>query len=304
MTYEELEKKRKNFRNRMILCIIGFMIFLSTIFYYAETLGPYCIILTAIALPITFLFLAKPIKEYSKAYKEYFVLRSLKKYFKELKYDPDSGLKKETIADTKMIYMGNRYNSDDFISGKYKDVSFKQADVLIENVDQDSEKSSVTTIFKGRWMVFDFNKEFKSNIQVVQKKFLYNKLIEDDGVSYKKVEMESDSFNKRFDVYAKSEHEAFYILTPSIMEKLERLDDNNEGKLLLCFVDNKLHIGLYDDNDSFEPPSCMHKINEEKELIKTDKDIKIITQFIDELNLDNTLFKKTIIDSKQEDKKD
>ncbi len=292
MTYEELEKKRKKFRNRLISCVIGFMIFLSVIFYYAETLGVFCVILTVIALPITALFIAKPIEEYSKAYKEYFVLRSLKKYFTELKYDPDTGLEKEIIADTKMIYMGNMYSSDDFIEGKYKDVSFKQADVHIQYDDHDSEKSSTITLFKGRWMVFDFNKEFKSNIQVVQKEFGFNKLIEDDGISYKKVEMESDSFNKKFNVYAKNEHEAFYILTPSLMEKLEKLDDNNEGKLLLCFVDNKLHIGLYDDNDSFEPPSCMHKINEEKEMNKTNKDIKVITQFIDELNLDNTLFKK------------
>ena len=292
MTYEELEKKRKKFRNRLILCVIGFMIFLSVIFYYAETLGVFCVILTVIALPITALFIAKPIEEYSKAYKEYFVLRSLKKYFTELKYDPDTGLEKEIIADTKMIYMGNMYSSDDFIEGKYKDVSFKQADVHIQYDDHDSEKSSTITLFKGRWMVFDFNKEFKSNIQVVQKEFGFNKLIEDDGISYKKVEMESDSFNKRYNVFAKNEHEAFYILTPSLMEKLEKLDDNNEGKLLLCFVDNKLHIGLYDDNDSFEPPSCMHKINEEKEMNKTNKDIKVITQFIDELNLDNTLFKK------------
>ena len=292
MTYEELEKKRKKFRNRLISCVIGFMIFLSVIFYYAETLGAYCVILTLIALPITALFIAKPIEEYSKAYKEYFVLRSLKKYFSELKYDPDSGMPKDIIAATKMIYMGNMYDSDDFISGKYKDVSFKQADVHIQYDDHDSEKSSIITLFKGRWMVFDFNKEFKSNIQVVQKEFGFNKLLEDDGISYKKVEMESDSFNKRYNVFAKNEHEAFYILTPSLMEKLEKLDDTNEGKLLLCFVDNKLHIGLYDDNDSFEPPSCMHKINEEKEMNKTNKDIKVITQFIDELNLDNTLFKK------------
>ena len=111
--------------------------------------------------------------------------------------------------------------------------------------------------------------------------------------------MESESFNKRFNVYAQSEHEAFYILTPSLMEKIERLDDNNKGKLLLCFINNRLHIGLYDNKDSFEAPNCLFKINEEKELNRTNGDIKVITQFIDELNLDNTLFKKLSINNEQ-----
>ena len=41
------------------------------------------------------------------------------------------------------------------------------------------------------------------------------------------------------------------------------------------------------------------KINEEKELNRTNGDIKVITQFIDELNLDNTLFKKLSINNEQ-----
>ena len=151
-------------------------------------------------------------------------------------------------------------------------------------------------------MIFDFNKQFKANIQVAQRGFGNNKVQQkglfskkDDNSYYKKVEMESEEFNKRFTVYAQSEHEAFYILTPSLMEKIERLDDNNSGKLLLCFINNRLHIGLYDNKDYFEAPSCFSKINEEEEINKTNSDIKTITQFIDELNLDNRLFKNTIV---------
>lgn len=86
------------------------------------------------------------------------------------------------------------------------------------------------------------------------------------------------------------------------MEKIERLDDNNKGKLLLCFIKNRLHIGLYDNKDSFEAPNCLFKINEAKELNRTNSDIKVITQFVDELNLDNTLFKKLSINNEQTNK--
>ena len=39
--------------------------------------------------------------------------------------------------------------------------------------------------------------------------------------------------------------------------------------------------------------------SEEKELNRTNGDIKVITQFIDELNLDNALFKKLSINNEQ-----
>ena len=78
------------------------------------------------------------------------------------------------------------------------------------------------------------------------------------------------------------------------MSKIEKLDELNKGKLLLCFIDNRLHIGINDNKDSFEPDSVFKKIDEEKINTRILQDIEVITQFIDELNLDNDLFKKGV----------
>ena len=146
-------------------------------------------------------------------------------------------------------------------------------------------------------MIFDFNKEFKANVQVSQKGFGNSKVKRFFGKKeeiFKKVSMESESFNKKFNVFAQNEHDAFYIITPSLMERIERLDENNKGKLLLCFIDNRLHIGIYDGKDSFEPGSVFKEIHEQEAIEKISNEIKVITQFVDELNLDNTLFKKEV----------
>ena len=111
---------------------------------------------------------------------------------------------------------------------------------------------------------------------------------------FKKVSMESEEFNKKFNVYAQNEHDAFYIITPPLMERIERLAEKNKGKLLFCFIDNKLHIGIYDNKDSFEPGSVFKQINEEETLNKISEEIETITQFVEELNLDNDLFKKEV----------
>ena len=108
---------------------------------------------------------------------------------------------------------------------------------------------------------------------------------------YVKVEMESQEFNKHFRVYAEQPLDAFYILTPKIMEKIRNLDERNKGKLLLCFIDNKLHVGIYDNDDSFEHGSVYKKIDSEKVMNEISTDIQKITMFVDELELDNDLFK-------------
>ena len=140
-------------------------------------------------------------------------------------------------------------------------------------------------------MIFDFNKSFKANIQVSQKRFSNSKINNWGAkIKYKKVKMEDQEFNNNFTTYAQDEHDAFYILTPSLMEKIKKLKDTISGKLLFCFIDNKLHIGIQNNKDSFEH-SIFTKINEERVTNEISKDIKLITNFVDELSLDNNLFK-------------
>lgn len=143
-------------------------------------------------------------------------------------------------------------------------------------------------------MIFDFNKNFKANIQLCQKGF-GNAIVSNSGnkLKFKKVMMEDQIFNKQFSIYAQDEHEAFYILTPSLMEKIKNLANSIKGKILFCFIDNKLHIGLDNGKDSFEH-SIFTKINENKILEEIAKDIKLITDFVDELDLDNDLFRKEV----------
>ena len=259
----------------------------------------YSIILIIIGTIITQIISIKPRKKFVLAFKETFVLKSLKTIFTDLIYEPEKGLDESIIRDTKMMYMGDRYSSNDYISGKYKNINVIQADVHIEeeHTSTDSDGNTTTTwitIFKGRWMIFDFNKYFKANIQISQKGFGNSKLSNwGSKIKYKKVMMEDQEFNNSFKTYAQDEHEAFYILTPSLMEKIKKLTNNISGKLLFCFIDNKLHIGLQNNKDSFEH-GIFTRIDEEKVTNEISQDIKLITNFIDELSLDNDLFRREV----------
>ena len=93
-------------------------------------------------------------------------------------------------------------------------------------------------------MIFNFNKEFKANFQVVEKNFSVSKIGESvfKNSKFEKVEMEGIKFNEEFTIYAENAHDVFYILTRQIMEKLHELNEKIDGELYFGFINNKLYI--------------------------------------------------------------
>ena len=238
---------------------------------------------------------SKDIDKFDKEFKNIFVLKSLNSVFEDLKYNPKEGLKESVIENTGMMDTGDRFESNDYISGTYKNIKFEQSDIIVqekheEKDDEGHTKITWETIFEGRWMIFDFNNKFKANLQVSSLDFSgdYTPLIK----GYSKVEMEDIEFNKDFSVFTDLEHDAFYILTPHFMEKIKNIYKKLDCGLMFCFIDSKLHIAIDNYKDAFEY-DVFKKINEEE--IKADimKDIELITNFVDELNLDNNLFKES-----------
>lgn len=78
-----------------------------------------------------------------------------------------------------------------------------------------------------------------------------------------------------------------------MMEKITDLSKKIDGDLLLGFKNNKLYIGLNNKKDFFEP-DIYSKMDMEKDTKKVEEEISIITDFVDILKLDNTLFKKNL----------
>ena len=281
---EELERLREKALNKIIICSIV-VIFCAIILGILTKpfFGPFAIV---IGILITYLITNKDIKNFKDYYKTNIVVVTMKSIFEDISFDLNKGLPYKVLADTKMIYMGDRYSSNDYFKGKYKNIAFEMSDVEIEEEHTDSEgHTSYTTIFKGQWYIFEFNKYFKSNMQVCDRRFHIAK-----RNFMKKVEMEDIDFNKKFRILANSEMEAFYVLTPNMMERIKQLRETTQGRFVLCFIDNKLHIGLNNNKDFFEA-SIFRKVNFEEAVNKVKKEMSVITNFIDVLNLDNDLFK-------------
>ena len=235
-------------------------------------------------------------RKYRQAYKAYFVEQNLRKVFTDLSYSHESGLSSMILSLTGMINTGDRYSSNDFASGKYKDVAFSQADVHIETEYTDSDGDThYTTIFRGRFMIFEFPKQFSFKLAVVGKRFrAYRKPGKNakTGQKAEKITTESNEFNSMFRVFGQDGFEAYYILDPAFMVKLMDIATMHKRRVIFAFFENRLIVGLDDGKDSFEPPSPLKKIDEAKETGKIANDIKTITDFVDQLSLDRKLFTK------------
>lgn len=306
INFDELENSRIKYRNRTLISVgvaVGIVlasIVAKNMFQFRMDLMAIFIIDLVIIAIVSTIIISGPKKSYVDNFKNYFVKRTLEKIFTDLQYNPDRGIPEAVISGTGMMYTGDRYTTNDLILGKYKNINFMQSDVHIEEEHESTDSDGHTTtyyvtIFQGRWMIFDFNKTFKANVEICEKGFSGNQANTLFGKSkYQKVKMESEEFNKKFRVYAQDPHDAFYIITPSLMEKIKRLEAANKGKLFLGFCDNQLHVGIHDGSDSFEPGSCFSKINEEEVMNRMSTDVSKITMFVDELELDNDLFRKEV----------
>ena len=322
MTFKELEIIRKTYQKKVsklykIFIIIGAVlsaailipsiitcIRLSDAKYLLFAIFPIFFIATIliiIAVLATHITASKDYDDYKKAYKAYFVSKSLASTFVNLTYSRDAGLPKEILDITNMIDTGDYYDSNDFVSGEYKDVSFVQADVCIKKEEKSTDSNGNTTTtyvttFKGRWMIFEFPKKFDFRLEIASKDFVSNRVpgstLSKTTRKFQKIAVESIDFNKQFEIYAEDGMEAFYILDPAFIEKIQKLKEDLNAPILLCFIDSKLHVGVCDKKDAFEPPKPSKPIDEKAEFKKVNTDIKVITKFIDNLNLNKKIFKK------------
>ena len=308
MTYQDVEEARKQYLSRVVrqACVVVALsaivaiiigVFSSTAALGSSLMGIMLGFIIMIIGLIIILFLnQKQFKEYHRAYKEYFIEQNLHTVFSQLEYKHELGLPSSFLCGTGMINTGDRYKSNDYTRGKYQDVAFCQADVSIETEYTDSDGDThYSTIFKGRFMVFEFPKEFNFKLALVGKNFrafrkpLKNKTT---GRKLEKIATESDHFNKIIKTYAEDGFEAFYLLDPKTIAKIEDITTRHNNRIVFLFCNNQLIIGLDNGKDSFEPPLPFKQIDEAKEKAKVGSDIRIITEFVDELALNRKIFKK------------
>lgn len=296
-TLSEIEKLRKNAKLLLILNIV--IVVLATPFWPSPISIALCVVGGILYLTVV----RKKISDYKKTFKDNIVKSSLSEVFSELSYEPNQGVSIEQVEFSELVELKDEFASNDLMSAKYGKVKFKQADIVISDksnlVGKNGISNEVTTVcFTGRFLVFDFLKSTVAPVKVMGKNFnpegnsqgmmsvLEDKLI--NNKSKHQVFMESKMFNDNFKVFCDHPQTAFYILTPQIVEAITMLSNQYQGKIALCFRDKMMLVAISSKKDSLEAKLLSNRtIWKEKELVL--KDIKVITDFIDLMSLENNM---------------
>ncbi len=204
----------------------------------------------------------------------------LAKTFDEFEYQAKSRLS-DHIVKSKMYISGriDEIDGSDYIRGVYKGLDFEMSDIKLTEVrvhrnSKGERREEKVTIFKGTWCVCDFKKRLESDLWITEKTSFLD-------LNFFTVKTDSEAFNKRFAVRTDTPHEAFYVLTPHMMEYIEEMDKKANGDIHFCFFrDGKVYIAINSNKDSFEFGfNC--DIESARKTIE--KDLSYITDFIDEI---------------------
>ncbi|MGN1031736.1 MAG: DUF3137 domain-containing protein, partial [Butyricicoccaceae bacterium] len=107
------------------------------------------------------------------------------------------------------------------------------------------------------------------------------------------VTMDNEQFSKRFCVRADNPQEAYYILTPHMMEYILTIADKSGGTVYLSFLHNgKLHVAVQTGRDFFE----LGKSNADVEGLRQKflGELHWFTDMIDTLRVEDSLYKKDV----------
>ncbi len=240
---------------------------------------PYAFIISAFLFYFGYKKVSNAKKDLRLLYKQIFVEEPLKRNFQDVTYQPDNGFNREVVRNFNLCKMGNRYFTEDYIKASYNGVTFEMADVIVRYHQKSGDDDITITYFQGRMLVFYLPDKSLSSVRVYSESFR-NRAIDKKEAKEEYVQMESVDFNSRFDVFAPNAHDAFYLLTPPLMERLMALTSKYKS-IAFNVTGNMVALGFNEPgNDAFDSKNLYGEINYEDEIVKVQNDIEDIKSII------------------------
>ena len=184
----------------------------------------------------------------------------------------------------------NCVDGSDHIKAVYNGLNIELGDVELIDKTEDTDEEGHTntrqdTVFKGQWLTCDFGKELAGQVYVSERSKKDHRSMKSN------VTMDNEQFSKRFCVRADDPQEAYYILTPHMMEYILTMADKSGGTVYLSFLrEGKMHVAVQTGRDFFEFGKSNANVEELRQ--KFLGELRWFTDVIDTLRAEDTLYKK------------
>ena len=185
----------------------------------------------------------------------------------------------------------NCAEGSDHIKAAYHGLNIELGDIeLIEESETYDPETGRTeqnkaTQFKGQWLTCDFGKELAGEVYISERTKKTRRSLKSN------VTMDNEQFDKRFCVRADDPQEAYYLLTPHMMEYITAMADKSGGTVYLSFLrSGKLHVAVQTGRDFFELGKSNANVGELRQ--KFLGELRWFTDLVDTLRVEDTLYKK------------
>jgi len=235
-------------------------------------------------------------RNYVGRFKDEIVHNIIKFIDPSLRYNPASHVHKNDYKRSGLFLENfDRYRGDDYVEGMRGKTVFCFSELHTEREVQSGNNSSHwETIFKGLFFIGDFNKNFQGRTYVYSENNpqlgFFSKLLTSFARDLEKVKLESTEFENKFIVYSSDQVEARYILTPSFMERLVKLQTLMGDSTSYSFVDTNVYVAVPISDQLFEP--SVFSVNDYNRLGDYYNTVHIVFDIIDELNLNLRIWNK------------
>ena len=246
------KKKKKLICIPLILIVDLLLIFLFTnifsnfgtrygLFPYIFIIPP-ILIIDVFILAIVSLAFSKKSRMYNDVFKEKVIEKIFKNFLNDADYIPKKQMPQAIYREGKYDGYYNRYYSDDYVEGNIDDkYLIKMAEITTEHeetkTDSDGDThTETTTIFSGLFAKINIGKSIETELRIGTNRTISKR---------ERLEMDSDEFEKYFDVSSTNDIVGMQILTHDIMDML--VDFRNQLKMPLDILirDDIMYIRLH-----------------------------------------------------------
>ena len=184
----------------------------------------------------------------------------------------------------------NCANGSDHIKAAYNGLNIELGDIELIDETEDTDENGHTetrrdTVFKGQWLTCDFGKELAGEVYLSERPPKTRRKLKSN------ITMDNEQFDKRFCVRADDPQEAYYLLTPHMMEYITAMADKSGGTVYLSFLrSGKLHVAVQTGRDFFELGKSNANVGELRQ--KFLGELRWFTDLVDTLRVEDILYKK------------
>lgn len=188
---------------------------------------------------ISYIFFNKGTTKLKSIFKEKVIGKLLHNFYDDITYTPNKGIASSTYDNGRYKESYDKYYSDDLMVAKVNNkypIKMAEVETVKEetSTDSDGKKTTTTyTLFHGLFGVIEMDKSINNDMYIFQGKAYFNK---------KRLEMDSEDFEKIFDVTSKNDIITTQLLTHDVMAML--VDFYNKTKM-------DFDIGVYNDKIYF-----------------------------------------------------